>query len=58
VSPGTVANLCIVDPKETWTVRANDLQSRSFNSPWMGRELGARVKLTVAAGRVAWDGLA
>jgi dihydroorotase len=58
VSPGAVADLCIVDPKAKWTVRAEHLQSRSFNSPWLGRELTARVTLTLAAGRVAWEDLA
>ena len=37
---------------------ADGLQSRSFNSPWLGHELTARVKLTLAAGRVAWEDLA
>jgi dihydroorotase len=55
VSPGAVADLCIVDPKAKWTVSAQDMQSRSFNSPWLGHELTARVKLTVAAGHVAWE---
>jgi len=58
VSPGAAANLCVVDPKARWTVSADGLQSRSFNSPWLGHELTARVKLTVAAGRVAWQDLA
>jgi dihydroorotase-like cyclic amidohydrolase len=39
-------------------VSAAGLQSRSFNSPWLGHELTARVKLTVAAGRVSWEDLA
>ena len=58
VSPGAAANLCVVDPKARWTVSADGLQSRSFNSPWLGHELTARVKLTLAAGRVAWEDLA
>ena len=55
VSRGAVANLCVVDPKARWTVSADGLQSRSCNSPWLGRELGARVRLTLAAGCVAWE---
>jgi len=58
LAPGAVADLCVVDPAAKWTVTADGLQSRSFNSPWLGRELTARVRLTVAAGRVAWDDLA
>ena len=58
VRPGAVANLCVADPKAKWMVRADGLQSRSFNSPWLGHELTARVKLTVAVGRVAWEDVA
>jgi len=58
VSPGAVADLCVVDPQAQWTVSAAGLQSRSFNSPWLGHQLTAKVKLTLAAGRVAWEDLA
>ena len=58
ITQGAVADFCLVDPKATWTVDKATLQSRSFNSAWLGRELTARVKLTVAAGRVAWEDLA
>lgn len=58
VSAGAVADLCVVDPSAKWTVTPEGLQSRSFNSPWLGRELTAKVRLTLAAGRVAWDDLA
>jgi dihydroorotase len=58
IASGAVADLCVIDPAAAWTVTAAAMQSRSFNSPWLGRELTARVKLTVAAGRVAWDDLA
>ncbi len=58
VSPGAVADLCVVDPKARWTVTVEGLRSRSFNSPWLGREMTAKVRLTVAAGRVACDDLA
>jgi dihydroorotase len=57
ISAGAVANLCIIDPEQTWKVTKEGLQSRSFNSSWLGQELPARVKLTVAAGRVAWEDL-
>ena len=55
---GAVANVCVVDPKAVWTVDRTTLQSRSFNSAWLGNELTAKVKLTVAAGRIAWEDLA
>ena len=58
VAAGAPADLCVVDPAAVWTVTAERLQSRSSNSPWLGQELTARVRLTIAAGRVAWDDLA
>jgi dihydroorotase len=58
VAAGAVADLCVVDTDAAWTVEPGALQSRSWNSPWLGRELKAKVRLTVAAGRVAWDDLA
>jgi dihydroorotase len=48
----------VVDPLAVWTVAPDTLKSRSHNTPWLGQELTAKVRLTVAAGRVAWDDLA
>ena len=58
IAAGAVADLCVVDPAAVWTVTPDTLQSRSWNSPWLGQELTGKVRLTVAAGRVAWDDLA
>ena len=58
IAPGATAAFCVVDPSATWTVGPGTLQSRSCNSPWLGEDLEARVRFTVAAGRVAWDDLA
>lgn len=57
LAAGEVANLCVVDPESHWTVSKETLQSRSFNSAWLGRRLPARVKFTLAAGHVAWEDL-
>jgi dihydroorotase len=58
IAAGAPADLCVVDPAAVWTVAPETLQSRSSNSPWLGQELTGKVRLTVAAGRVAWDDLA
>jgi dihydroorotase len=58
ITAGATADLCVIDPAAVWTVTPATLQSRSCNSPWLGKELSAKVRLTVAAGRVAWDDLA
>jgi dihydroorotase len=52
---GARADLCVVDPEAVWTVTGDGFQSRSSNSAWLGKELTGRVRLTVAAGRLAWE---
>jgi dihydroorotase len=55
---GAPADLVVFDRSETWTVTADRLRSRGKNSPLVGRELPGVVLLTIAAGRVAFDGTA
>jgi dihydroorotase len=55
IKPGARVDLCVVDPDVAWTVTRDGFQSRSSNSAWLGRRLTGRVRLTVAAGRLAWE---
>ncbi len=55
IRPGALADLCVVDPRETWTVSRETLRSKSLNSAFLGRRLSGRVRMTVAAGRLAWE---
>jgi len=50
IEPGSVANLCVIDPVATWTVDPAALASRSRNSPFGGRTLRGRVRHTVFRG--------
>lgn len=57
VVPGSVANLCVIDPNATWTVDPGRLASRSRNTPYAGRRLCGRVRHTVFRGEpVVIDG--
>ncbi|WP_420626573.1 dihydroorotase [Candidatus Poriferisodalis sp.] len=56
VDVGMPANLAVFDPAQRWTVRADELQSRSRNTPWAGRELTGKVRHTVLAGRPVVSG--
>jgi dihydroorotase len=54
---GEPANLVIVDPDATWTVRGADLVSRSDNTPYEEMTLPATVTATLLRGKVtARDG--
>lgn len=52
--PGSEANIALVDPAAEWTVGESGYESRSANCCFGGRRLTGRVRMTVAAGRVAW----
>jgi len=55
ISVGAQANLTLIDPNATWRVKPSVFRSRSANSWLLGQRLQGRVKLTVAAGRVAFE---
>lgn len=52
---GSSADITIVDPKRSWTVKAEALKSKSKNSPWMGSTLDAVVIRTIVGGRTVYE---
>ena len=54
---GTPADVGLFDPGESWTVDAASFASKGKNTPLDGETLTGRVKLTVAGGEIAFDGL-
>lgn len=54
LQPGADADLAVVDLNEEWLVRPEDLRARHTHSPFVGRRLRGRVKLTVVRGRVVY----
>ncbi len=50
VIPGSVANLCVIDPTATWTVDPLALASRSRNSPYGGQKVTGQVRHTLFRG--------
>jgi dihydroorotase len=59
VAAGSVANLCVFDPEETWTVVPTSLASRARNTPYAGRGMQGRVRHTILRGEpVVVDGSA
>jgi dihydroorotase len=56
LAPGAAADVCLFDPEEKWLYDAKNGFSKSSNSPWSGHTLAGRVKRTIVAGRVVFDG--
>jgi dihydroorotase len=56
VAVGAVANLVLIDPEAEWEVDERRFHSRSANSWLLGERLQGRIALTVAAGRLVYEG--
>ena len=52
IAEGFDADLALVDPRESWTVRAKDSESTQGYTPFEGIELNARVKATFLRGEL------
>lgn len=55
IAEGLDADLALVDPQETWTIRARDSESTQGYTPFEGLELNARVKTTFLRGQCIYD---
>ena len=54
LAPGSTANLCLADLDAEWHVGEAGYESRSVNCAFDGRRLSGRVRMTIAAGGVAY----
>jgi dihydroorotase len=52
---GAPADVTLIDPNVEWTVRVNDFQSGSRNSPFDGWKLKGRAVRTIVGGRTVWQ---
>jgi allantoinase len=55
IAEGMDADLALVDPHDTWTIRAEDSESTQGYSPFEGLELSARVKATFLRGELVCE---
>lgn len=52
---GHVADIVLFDPEEAWTVDAQQLQGKSKNTCFHGRQVRGRVKKTLVAGEIVYS---
>jgi dihydroorotase len=52
---GACADLAIIDPEIEYELRAEELQSKSKNSPFLGVRMKGRNMITIIGGRVVWE---
>jgi dihydroorotase len=54
LSIGAQADVTLIDPELEWTVRVDEFQSASHNSPFEGWKLKGRAVRTLVAGKTVW----
>ncbi len=52
---GSDADIVIIDPDIEWAPTADGFQSKSANSPWIGRTLKGRALKTIVAGKLVYE---
>lgn len=52
---GAVADVCVIDPERPMTITAEELASKSKNTPLLGQTLAGRAVLTLVEGRCVFD---
>lgn len=55
IKKGNAADLAIIDPDVEYILDAQDIHSKSKNSPFIGRRLKGRNMLTMVGGRIVWQ---
>jgi allantoinase len=55
IAEGFDADLALVDPRESWTIRAAESESMQGYTPFEGLELSARVKATFLRGELVCE---
>ncbi len=52
---GAEADVVIIDPKETYRIDASEFASKGRNTPFDGRQVRGRVKMTICGGRIVYS---
>lgn len=53
--PGKDADVVVIDPEETYTIDVNKFVSKGKNSPFYGKQVKGKVKLTICSGEVVYQ---
>jgi len=54
LSPGRMADICVFDPRASYSVGRDQLRSQGKNTPFLGQQLTGRVRCTLIEGHLAY----
>jgi dihydroorotase len=52
---GAVADLAVLDPEYSYVLKAEDMKSKSKNSPFIGWSMQGIAVMTMVGGRIVWE---
>ncbi len=55
LQPGKTADVVIINPKEEYTIDVNDFVSKGKNTPFNGRKVKGKVKMTICSGTIVFE---
>jgi dihydroorotase len=55
IQPGKVADVVIFDPKKTYTIDKETFASKGRNTPFDGRKVTGRVRMTIVGGKIVYE---
>ena len=55
LQPGKTADAVIINPKEEYTIDVNDFVSKGKNTPFNGRKVKGKVKMTICSGTIVFE---
>ena len=55
LQPGKTADVVIINPKEEYTIDVNDFVSKGKNTPFNGRKVNGKVKMTICSGTIVFE---
>lgn len=55
LKPGKAADITILDPEEVYTIDVKDFVSKGKNSPFQGREVYGKIKMTIVEGKIVYQ---
>ena len=49
------ADVVVIDPKESYVIDVKDFVSKGKNTPFQGKKVNGKVKVTICGGRVVYE---